>query len=230
MSYLKLRLVSSKLSYCRFVFVFVAQLLFMLCVWFGHFSYIAGVKQPPSYTAPGYAEQPGEWLRRLADQRVPVSCQLLSRRAQLESSATRNTPALAEFRQCIGQEQTAVCRLWYRPGGRQLFRNDLAESLVRYGRASIASSMFVSMDKWTILDTSERVEDMKKDIKYIKKLEKAEFKAAAESAGMWADPFVRESRQDLVEEVTFQNEATRLQKIWRWLRGWVHGDLLVDHT
>jgi endonuclease YncB( thermonuclease family) len=184
---------------------------------FGHY-HIAGVREPPSYTAPGYAEQPGEWLHRLADQKAPVSCQLLSRRARIEGAPMRNTSALAEFQQFIGVEQTAVCRLWYRPG-RQLFRSDLAESLVRYGRASIASGMFVSMDKWKIVDTSERVEDLKKDIEYIKLLEKAEFKAATEAAGMWADPFVRESRQDLVEEVTFQNEATRLQKIWRWLRG-----------
>lgn len=179
---------------------------------------IAGVREPPSYTAPGYVEQPGEWLRRLADQRVPVSCQLLSRRARKEGAPMRNTSALAEFQQSIGKEQTAVCRLWYRPG-RHLFRSDLAESLVRYGRANIASGMFVSMDRWTIVDTSDRVEDLKKDIKYIKQLEKAEYEAATESAGMWADPFVRDSRQDLVEEVTFQNEATRFQRIWRWLRG-----------
>jgi hypothetical protein len=75
------------------------------------------------------------------------------------------------------------------------------------------------MDNWTIVDSSDDVEDLKKDIKYMNHLDKAEYKAATETAGMWADPFVRDSRQDLVEEVTFQNEATRFQKIWRWLRG-----------
>jgi hypothetical protein len=75
------------------------------------------------------------------------------------------------------------------------------------------------MDNWTIIDSSDRVEDLKKDIKHMNQLEKAEYKAAAEWVGMWADPVVRDSRQDLVEEVTFQNKASRFQKIWRWLRG-----------
>lgn len=75
------------------------------------------------------------------------------------------------------------------------------------------------MDNWTIVDSSDHVEDLKKDIKYMNQLDKAEYQAATESAGMWADPSVRASRQDLVEEVTFQNEANWFQKIWRWLRG-----------
>jgi hypothetical protein len=75
------------------------------------------------------------------------------------------------------------------------------------------------MENWTIVDSSDNVDDLKKDIKYMNQLDKAEYQAAKESEGMWADPFVRASRQDLVEEVTFQNEANWFQKIWRWLRG-----------
>lgn len=169
------------------------------------------------YIAPGYVEQPGEWLHRLADQKAPISCQLLSRRARIEGAPKRNTAALAEFQQTVGEEQTAVCHIRYRPGG-DFFRKDLAESLVCHGRASIASSMFVTLENWTMLDTSDRVEDLRKDTKYIKRLEEAEYKAATESVGMWADPLVRDSRQDLVEEITFQREANVLQKVWRWLR------------
>jgi hypothetical protein len=75
------------------------------------------------------------------------------------------------------------------------------------------------MNNWKIVDSSDSIEDFKKDIQYMNQLEKSEYKAATESAGMWADLFVRASRQDVVEEVTFQNEANTFQKIWRWLRG-----------
>jgi len=179
---------------------------------------VAAVKEPPFYSVPGYAEQPGEWLRRLADEKAPVSCQLLSRRARIGGAPKRNAAALAEFQQTVGEDQTAVCHVRYRPGGHFL-RRDLADSLVRHGRAGIASSMFVTLGNWTIVDTSNRVEDLKKDTKYMKWLEEAEYEAAKESAGMWADPLVREGREDLVEEITFQAEANALQKAWRWLRG-----------
>ena len=184
--------------------------------------FTAAVKEPPLYNAPGYAEQPGEWLQRLAEQKAPVSCQLLSRRARIEGAPKRDTTALSEFRQPVGEEQTAVCHVRYRPGG-NFFRRDLAESLVRHGRASIASSMFVAVENCTIIDTSDQVEDLKEDTKYMKKLEEAEYEAAKESVGMWADLHVRYSRQDLVEEITFQMQASSIQKIWRWLRGWIHG-------
>jgi hypothetical protein len=179
---------------------------------------IAAVREPPLYIVPGYVEQPGEWLRRLADQKASVSCQLLLRRARIEGAPKRDTAALAEFHQHVGEEQTAVCHVRYRPGG-HFFRRDLAESLVRHGRATIASSMFVAMENWKVIDTSDRVEDLKKDTKCIEKLEKAEYEAAKESVGMWADPLVRDSRQDLMEEITFQTEANSFQKLWRWLRG-----------
>lgn len=151
-----------------------------------------------------------------------MACQLLSRRVRLEGAPKRESRALAEFQstavRVASEEQTAVAQIRYRPG-QQILRTDLAKSLVRYGRASIASGMFCSVQDWHIVDTSNRVEDLKKDAKYIQQLENAEYEAAQESAGMWADPVVRDSRQDLIEEVTFQQEASRLRKIWRWLRG-----------
>jgi hypothetical protein len=79
--------------------------------------------------------------------------------------------------------------------------------------------MFVTPEDWTVVDTSDRVEDLKKDIKYMSRLERAEYEAAKESVGMWADPMVRESRQDLVKEIEFEEEANIFQKVWRWFRG-----------
>ena len=176
------------------------------------------MKEPPLYNAPRYDEQRGEWLRRLADEKAPVSCQLLARRSHIEGAPKRNAAALAEFQQTVGDDQIAVCHVRYRPGG-HLLRRDLADSLVRHGRASIASSAFVSMKDWPTLDASERVEDLKKDTKYMHQLEESEYEAAKESLGMWADPVVQDSRQDLVEEISFQKEANVFQKAWRWLRG-----------
>lgn len=171
------------------------------------------------YNVPSYEEQPGEWLRRLADEKASVSCQLLARRARIEEGLPkRKTSALAEFQQPVGDDQIAVCHIRYRPGGHFL-RKDLAESLVRHGRASIASSAFVSLMDWPIVHASERVEDLKKDTKYMHQLEEAEYEAAKESLGMWADPIVQDSRQDLVEEISFQREANIFKKAWRWLRG-----------
>lgn len=180
--------------------------------------FAAAVKESPLYVAPGYAEQRGEWLHRLADKKAPICCQLLSRRARVERAPKRRTSALAEFHQPASEEQTAVCRIRYRPGG-SIFRRDLAESLVRHGRAGIASGMFISMDNWTVMDTSDRVEDLKKDTKYMSQLEKAEYVAAKELEGMWADPIVRDCRQDIAEEIKFEEEANAFQKAWRWLQG-----------
>lgn len=180
------------------------------------FHHAAAVREPPPYTVPSYEEQRGEWLRRLADQKATISCQLLARRSRIENVTKRNTAALEEFGKTAGDEQTAVARVSFRPGG-HLFRRDMAESLVRHGRASILSGMFVSLDNWVILDTSDRVEDLKKDAKYMNRLEKAEYEAAKEEVGMWTDELVRDDRRDLVDEITFQTEASLFQKAWRWL-------------
>jgi hypothetical protein len=179
---------------------------------------IAAVREPPQYMSPEYDEQPGEWLRRLADQKAPVACKLLSRQARIDRMPKRQTSALAEFNRPASEEQTAVCQIRYRAGG-SIFRVDLAESLVRQGRVEISSGMFVTPEDWTVVDTSDRVEDLKKDIKYMSRLERAEYEAAKESVGMWADPMVRESRQDLVKEIEFEEEANIFQKVWRWFRG-----------
>lgn len=179
----------------------------------------AAVREPPIFISPGYIEQPGEWLRRLADQKAPVSCKLLSRQARIiDGAPKRQTSALAEFNRAVSEEQTAVCQIRYRPGG-SFFRVDLAESLVRHGRAEISSGMFVTPEDWSVIDTSNRVEDLKKDTKYMSRLEVAEYKAAKESVGIWADPMFRESRQDLVKEIEFEEEANLFQKVWRWFRG-----------
>ena len=193
----------------------------------------AGIQQAPFYvTSNHHSEQPGEWLHRLAQQRTLVGCQLISRRATREERGGTKRNSMAEFQTPTTvsrlHDQTAVCRIYYRHPKRFLFsKSDLAESLVRYGRASVASGMHVVSNEslpatstnTVIVDTSTRVEDLRKDAQYMEGLEQAEYEAAKESRGMWADPVVRQSRPDLVEEIDFQTKASFVQKLWRWFRG-----------
>jgi hypothetical protein len=182
----------------------------------------AGIRQAPFYRS--LAEQPGEWLQLLADQHPRVSCELISRCAAKQSStsgsnlAKRRTRTLKEF-EPISNDQTAVCRLRYRPG-KSFFRVDLGQSLVRYGRATISSAgMHVPDESVTVVDTSESLKDLEEDTKYMQKLEQAEYLAAKGSHGMFSDAQVRSDRKDIVEEIEFEAKATVIQKLWRWLRG-----------
>ena len=210
---------------------------------------LAGVKEPPYYQVPTHLEQPGEWLHRLAKHRVPVKCELLARRVKLQPTSNRLKDALPDIHDTHNrieesrnpEEQIAVCRIRYRPpyasgggsGGliQQLFRTDIASTLVRNGRASVLSSgMFISDEKEGLsasssagrrqtVDASTSLSDLRKDATYLEKLGIEEFEAVKESKGMWADPNVRESQKDLVDEAKFEKTATILQKLWRWLRG-----------
>mmetsp|Transcript_3902 Transcript_3902/g.5119 ORF Transcript_3902/g.5119 Transcript_3902/m.5119 type:complete len:555 (-) Transcript_3902:125-1789(-) len=125
-----------------------------------------------------------------------------------------------------------------------IFPTDLALSLVRMGRASVmsgdeglvaASSSSTTMTTATstnsplqkhqhqvsyrVMDTTESVRDLHKDVAYVEELHKAEFQAVAEQRGMWQKPFFRALRADIVNEVEFQTKAPWYQKMWRWARG-----------
>mmetsp|Transcript_23848 Transcript_23848/g.36874 ORF Transcript_23848/g.36874 Transcript_23848/m.36874 type:complete len:427 (-) Transcript_23848:1231-2511(-) len=142
----------------------------------------------------------------------------------------------------IPEDQIAVCRIRYRPpysdstsvvGGilQQLFRTDVASALVRNGRASVLPSgmyisdeqeplpAYASFERRVTVDASTRLSDLRQDATYLEKLGIEEFEAVKDSKGMWADPNVRESRKDLVDEAHFEKTATTLQKLWRWVRG-----------
>jgi hypothetical protein len=127
-------------------------------------------------------------------------------------------------------EQIAVCRITYRPSWFQLFSTDIAESLVRTGNANVSPlviSATIDSDGSTptsnrrrkVVDSSQRIQDLRKDVKYLDWLAKAEFQAAKESMGMWSVPEVRASKAEIIEDVEFQTKANALQKLWRWLRG-----------
>jgi hypothetical protein len=120
-------------------------------------------------------------------------------------------------------EQIALCRLTYRPQIWQLFSTDIAETLVRSGNASVSSTMFgaTSADHAAptkIVDSSQRLQDLRHDVRYLDRLAATEFEAAKKSAGMWSVPEVREMKKEVVEEVNFQTKANIFQKLWRRLR------------
>jgi len=125
--------------------------------------------------------------------------------------------------------QIAVARLYYRPKPTQFFPTDVGYSLVRLGRANIcvdglygsgaASSTGNTGSRERLMDASEDIKDLQADAKYMEKLARAEYEAAAESRGMWSDPSIRQRRSDVINEVNFQETATWWQKLWRRVRG-----------
>jgi endonuclease YncB( thermonuclease family) len=122
-------------------------------------------------------------------------------------------------------DQTAVCRISYRPSLFQFFPSDVAEALIRSGNASVSSSLLTNsleetgIPKTKALDASQRIQDLRKDVQYLDRLAKSEFEAAKASMGMWSVSEVRASKREVVEEVEFQTKANPFQKLWRWFRG-----------
>jgi len=172
---------------------------------------IAGVVQPPYYRSLSSQDGPGQWLQRLVEDRTPVTCQLLARRVSrydLGKTSENTYP----------NDQMAVARLFFRPEG-NWFQKDLAESLVKYGRANVSSLMLSTIETYPIVETSSDVKHLEQDSKYMEQLERAEHGAVKESLGMWSDSMVRRVQKDLVEEVEFQTNATMLQQLWRRIRG-----------
>jgi hypothetical protein len=136
---------------------------------------------------------------------------------------------------CLG-EQIAIGHLSYRPKTWQWRATDVAYSMVRYGRASLlaegdlwASSSSSSSSSSScqqpppkeerIVDASENLVDLRADAQYLQDLAAAEYEAAAERRGLWADPTFRQERSDVVAEVEFQATASFWQKLWRRFRG-----------
>ncbi len=207
---------------------------------------IAGVVSPP---LPGYDYDPTEFLERLAKKRTLVSCQLLGRsivatpkqkedidsyrnRNQLPSETNNEDTTI--FSADLDDYQVALCRLTYRPRW-QFFSTDVAEELVREGNANVASTILnysssatksgpndndlVGALETKISDTSQRIQDIRRDVKYLEGLETCEFEAAQKSKGMWSVPEIRQMKKEIVDEVDFQAKANPLQKLWRMIRG-----------
>jgi hypothetical protein len=208
------------------------------------FFFLAGIRSPP---VSGLSYRPEEWLERLAKQRALVSCQVLARQVSLGPDIKEDskppkrilTDVLPELKDNRAKEQkmiveamknkddqTAVCRITYRPSLFQFFPTDVAEALIKSGNASVSSLLLTnnsleetSTPKQKALDASERIQDLRKDVQYLDRLAKSEFEAAKASIGMWSVPEVRASQREVVEEVEFQTKANPFQKLWRWFRG-----------
>jgi hypothetical protein len=68
------------------------------------------------------------------------------------------------------------------------------------------------------VDTSQRLADLQKDVKYLGDLAQAELEAAKTKAGMWKDSQIRKHFPEVVEEAEFQTNSNVWQKMWRRIR------------
>mmetsp|Transcript_42869 Transcript_42869/g.103687 ORF Transcript_42869/g.103687 Transcript_42869/m.103687 type:complete len:433 (-) Transcript_42869:754-2052(-) len=131
-------------------------------------------------------------------------------------------------------EHLGVCKLAYRPTLFQFFPTDIAVSLLLSGNASVAPTLLASNQETadedgdhastvrpntTIVDSSQRLDDLRNDVTYLERLVQAEFEALKNEAGIWAFSEARETKSDVVAEIEFQASAGTLQKLWRRLRG-----------
>jgi hypothetical protein len=223
----------------RLVLIHARVLLFL--------HHTAGIQAPP-VSRLVYQYRPEQFLERLAKQRVLVSFQLLARLVpvepkdpspppkrqmvdvlpELENSDDKQHETTIRDINSYNEQQVAICRLSYRPTLWQLFSTDIAETLIAAGNASVSSSVLttnvdlvegVQQKTTKIVDSSQRIQDLRHDVKYLDRLAKTEFEAAKKSMGMWSVPEVRESKREVVEEVEFQTKANIFQKLWRRFRG-----------
>jgi hypothetical protein len=204
--------------------------------------WVAGIHPPP---VSRFVYQTEEQLKRLASERTLVSCQLLARQVVssqpshiVDGSNTRKRPIqnilpelasedvakMTELQQGSSQiPEVAICRVTYRPTLFQLFPTDLAQSLTASGNSGVSSTIFghdqSDGHSSTIKDASQRLQDHENDIKYLDRLAKVEFEAAAKSNGMWSAPEVRAAKREVIDEVEFQAKASAIAKIWRRIRG-----------
>lgn len=176
--------------------------------------FAAGIQPPPFYESPNSRDNPGRWLHQLADDRTVVTCQLLARRVNKSDLLSTSTTPSSAYR----NDQMALARLFLRPGGHWL-PQDLAESLVQYGRASVSGVILTTNEEYPIVETSSDLKHLEMDLKYIERLAKVEYQAVKESQGMWSDSMIRKERRDLIDEVEFQTNASVFQKLWKAFQG-----------
>lgn len=180
---------------------------------------IAGIIHPLiRYDATAHMEEEGGWLRSLARSRSPVALQLISRRSNKTQKV--NERKFQGASECVS---SAICNVKYRPGG-AIFRKDLAESLVRYGRSDITSSGVHSSantdEQNTIECTTSDIKKIRADAAYMERLGELQIEAIREKVGMWADENLRSHKryEDLVAEVESEANAGLWTKFWSWFR------------
>jgi endonuclease YncB( thermonuclease family) len=189
---------------------------------------LAGIKAPPFYHAENGGEGTNDWLKRLASDRTPVSCTLISRRIlklvqedghwnQIHGNiiSQQRHDIKSNSNRDPEQEQVAIAKIMYRPG-MSFFRKDLGSSLVSCGRANVASSgMHVEIPSMPTVDGSTKLGDIDSDVKYLEHLSKLEYEAVKARLGMWNVDEIRSGRSDLVDEADFEIHASLWKKLWR---------------
>lgn len=217
-----------------------------------------------------------QWLKKLASQKVYVSCQLLARRVSdqtmvpssfrqdsldldssgkkrqkrpiphwhLADSSSGENPSPSSsldsvHSSLVKNDQVAVGRLYFRGSSNSVVSGsalfpwlvplDVAERLVRLGRAHVSASLedanvsggglFPYVPGERIVDASTSTATLRRDVSYVDYLTNAERDAIRESSGIWSDVKNREAHQSLVEEAEFQQTASIWRKLWRRLRG-----------
>ena len=144
-----------------------------------------------------------DWMQKLATDRQRLRVQLLARKETNDGSSA-----------------TAVCRLYYRPRLLQPWSVDLSESLIQWGRATVSDDLYhTDSEKEKVVDTTDDMKDLRRDVEYMNRLGRAELDAAGAYRGVWADSVYRDTRPDVVDEVDFQVQAPWYKKLWRYIRG-----------
>lgn len=197
----------------------------MFCLFFSVvFSILAGIKRAPQYGM----ENTNGWLHRLAANRTPIACTLLSRRViESPSSKPKDRGSDDQILRKNDQpfyggfidkelEQTAICHVKYRPGG-AIFRQDLGSFLVQNGIAALAPGIHIEIPSMTTVDGSTKIGDLQTDVKYMDGLSSDEYVAFKEKRGIWSNDVHRSQRHDLVDEAEFDMKAGILKKLWRKL-------------
>jgi len=201
---------------------------------------IAGIKAPPLYhtAAAQNGREEGtnyeNYLKRLASDRIPVSCTLISRRILklVQNDGNLNQSHGARSGSIISSSssqwdgihldpeynQVAIAKIKYRSGNSFFRKQDLASSLVSCGRANVALGMHIEIPSMPTVDASTKLGDIESDVKYMDHLSKLEYEAFKARMGMWNVDDVRSMRPDLVEEVEFEVNASRWKKLWRSIR------------
>jgi hypothetical protein len=202
---------------------------------------LAGVQAPPVPV--------DDWLEQFVQQKPIVQCECFGRRVAIEPEYDDTTAISTVLRRKRpipkddwmvlneasasrrGPNQIAVCRIHFRNKFLQLFPNDLAETVVKNGRACLrqGGSLYArdnDKDNYlehdtcdTLVDVSDSVDYLRKDAEYSTNLSSAEFEAARGFHGIWSNPDYRESRADVTAEIDFQTTASVWKKLWRYIRG-----------
>lgn len=169
-------------------------------------------------------EDRNSWLQRLAANKTPIACTLLSRRI-IESPQSKGDDQMLKknkdqkiYSEPIDKhlEQGAICYVKYRPA-RAIFRQDLGSFVVQNGLAALSSGIHIDIPSMPTVDGSTKLSDLKADVNYLDDLASDEYIAFKQRKGIWSKEVNRSQRPDLVDEAEFEMSAGVMKKLWRRL-------------